>query len=261
MESNSYGMSLGQIFSLAFKRWWIIALAVILGGALMFAYTYFFVQPVYTSEARIGIKIPEMNAYNDSMTGQKVARECSDILRSDITLNKAAQALNAEGTGVEYTGANLRSMISTVVDDDTRFFSVRVNNTDPKEAQRICSAVIDAFNVVIKEHNIINSAEGIVLDDATLPTRPTSPNYTTNTLIGAIVGLVVSFFSMFILGFLKDTVDCEDYIISMYGDKIPVLAVIPDANTRNYGYRRYTKRYGYGYGYGYGYNPEQKSDD
>ena len=261
MESNSYGMSLGQIFSLAFKRWWIIALAVILGGAIMFAYTYFLVQPVYTSEARVGIKIPEMNAYNDSMTGQKVARECADILKSDITLNRAAEKLNETRTGATYTGARLRAMTSTIVDDDTRFFSVRVNSTDPKEAQRVCSAIIESFKVVIKEYNIINAAEGIVLDEATLPGSPTSPNYTTNTLVGAIVGLVISFFSMFVLGFLKDTVDCEDYIISMYGERIPVLAVIPDANSRNYGYRRYTKRYGYGYGYGYGYNPEQKSKD
>lgn len=257
METNSYGMSLGQIFSLAFKRWWIIFVVAVLGAALMFAYTYFLVQPVYTSEARIGIKIPDMNAYNDSMTGQKVARECSDILQSDITLNRAAAALNEGGTS--YTGAALRSMTSTVVDEDTRFFSVKVNNTDPQEAQRICSAVIESFNVAIKEHNIINAAEGIILDEATLPVRPTSPNYVTNTLVGGIIGLVLSFFSMFILGFLKDTVDCEDYIIGIYGDKIPVLAVIPDANSRSYGYRRYTKKYGYGYGYGY--HPSKESKD
>ncbi len=259
MESNTYGMSLGQIFALAFKRWWIILVVAILGAALMFAYTYLFVQPVYTSEARIGIKIPDMNAYNDSMTGQKVARECSDILQSDITLNKAAESLNASGSGTSYTGIKLRSMISTVVDDDTRFFFVKVKSTDPKEAQSVCSAVIVAFNAVIKEQNIINSAEGIILDEATLPTSPTSPNYTTNTLIGSIIGLVISFFSMLFVGFLKDTVDCEDYIIGTYGDKIPVLAVIPDANSRSYGYRRYTKKYGYGYGYGY--HPSQISDD
>lgn len=251
MESNAYTMSLGQIFSIALKRWWIILIATLLGAALMFSYTYFFVQPLYTSEARIGIKIPDMNAYNDSMTGQKVARECSDILQSDITLNRAAQDLNDDGVAIEYTGAHLRKLITTVVDEDTRFFAVMVTSKTPEEAQRVCQAIITSFNIVIKEQNIINSAEGIVLDEATLPASPSSPNMTTNVFVGAIIGLVISLAILLVFAFLKDAVDCEDYIINTYGQKAPMLAVIPDANSRTYGYRRYTKKYGYGYGYGY----------
>ncbi len=252
-------MSLGQIFSLAIKRWWIILIAAIIGAALMFSYTYYFVQPLYTSEARIGVTIPDMNAYNDSMTGQKVARECSDILKSDLTLNRAAEALNNANPDITYTGANLRAMISTVVDEDTRFFSVGVTSRTPKEAQRVCEAVIASFNIVLEERNIINSAEGIVLDDATYPTSPSSPNITTNTLVGAVIGLVISLAALLVIGFLKDSVDGEDYIINAYRNTIPVLAVIPDANSVSRGYRRYSRKYGYGYGYGYGYESTESA--
>ena len=261
MGYNSYGVSLGQIFSLAFKRLWIILIAAVLGAALSFAYTYLWVQPTYTSEARIGIKIPDMNAYNDSLTGQKVAKECSDILKSDLTLNKAAQALNDNNVDITYTSGTLRAMISTVVGEDTRFFSVKVDGDTPEEAQRVCEAVITSFNAVIKEQNIISSAEGIVLDDATLPSAPSSPNMTSNVLLGAIIGLVLSFATMLVLGLLKDSVDSEDYIVNTYGDKLPVLAVIPDASSRAYGYRRYTKRHGYGYGYGYGYTSKKNTEE
>ncbi len=244
-------MSLGQIFSLALKRWWIILIAVVLGAALLFVYTEFFVQPMYTSDALTGVKVPDMNAYNDSMTGQKVARECSDILLSDITLNRAADELNSNGSGVFYTSPRLRGMISTVVDEETRFFEVKVTCNDPREAQRVCQEVINAFNVIIKEKNIINDAEGITLKYATLPTSPSSPNKTTNVLVGALLGFVLSLGALLVVGFFKDSIDGEDYIINAYGEKIPMLAVIPDANAGASGYRKYTKKYGYGYGYGY----------
>ena len=240
-------MSLGQIFSLALKRWWIIVIAMVLGAALMFGYTYYFVAPMYTSRALTGVKVPDMNAYNDSMTGQKVARECSDILMSDITLDKAAAELNSEGAGVFYTAARLRSMISTVVDEETRFFQVHVTNGDAKEAQRVCQKVIESFNVILKEKNIINEAEGITLNYATLPTSPSSPNMTTNTVLGAIIGLVISLGVLLVVGFFKDSIDGEDFLVSVYGDKIPVLAVLPDANTGSAYYKRYAKKYGYGY--------------
>lgn len=260
MESNSHGMSLGQIFAIALKRWWIILIAAVLGAGLMLGYTHYFVQPLYTSEARIGVTIPDMNAYNDSMTGQKVARECSDILRSDLTLNRAASKLNNENPNITYTGANLRAMVSTVVDEETRFFSVRVTSRTPAEAQRVCEAVITSFNVVLKDRNIINSAEGIILDDATYPTSPSSPDMTTNALVGAVIGFVISLAILLVIGFFTDAVDGEDYIINTYGHKVPMLAVIPDANSGSRGYKKYSRKYGYGYGYGYGYEPKGTED-
>ena len=247
MGSNSYVMSLGQIFLLALKRWWIILIAMVLGAALMFGYTYYLVTPMYTSKALTGVKVPDMNAYNDSMTGQKVARECSDILMSDITLDRAAAELNSEGMGIFYTGAKLRSMIGTVVDEETRFFQVHVTNADPKEAQRVCQKVIESFNVILKEKNIINEAEGITLNYATLPTSPSSPNMTTNIVIGALIGLIISFGVLIIIGFFKDSIDGEDFLVSVYGDKIPMLAVLPDANTSSAYYKKYARKYGYGY--------------
>ena len=119
-SNNSYGMSLGQIFSLAIKRWWIILIAVVLGAALLFAYTYFLVEPMYTASARIGIRVMDMNAYNESMTGQKVAKDCAFILMSDITFDMVVNELNGtarkDGTIRNYSNAKLRGMISLALE-------------------------------------------------------------------------------------------------------------------------------------------------
>ena len=70
---------------------------------------------------------------------------------------------------------------------------------------------------------------------------------TTNTVLGAIIGLVISLGVLLVIGFFKDSIDGEDFLVSVYGDKIPVLAVLPDANTSSAYYKRYAKKYGYGY--------------
>ena len=255
MESNSYGMSLGQIFSLAIKRWWIILIAVVLGAALLFAYTYFLVQPVYTASARIGIRVMDMNAYNESMTGQKVAKDCALILMSDITFDIVANELNgtkrADGTIRQYSNANLRGMTSTEIDEDTRFFLVHVTCNDPEEARLVCESIIEAFCEVLDENNFIKDAGGIILNHPTLPSSPSSPNMTSNVILGGAIGFVISLAILVAFAFLKDTMDSEETIISAYGEKIPVLAVIPDANTGAAAYKKYSKKYGYVYGRGY----------
>jgi capsular polysaccharide biosynthesis protein len=252
------------MFSLALKRWWIILIAMVLGAALLFAYTYFLVEPMYTSTARIGIRVVQMNAYNESLTGQKVAKDCSAILLSDVTLDVVADKLNqtsgpakSSGPNPTYSNAKLRGMITTTIDEDTRFFDVSVSSNDPQEAKRVCDAVINAFCSVLKETNYINEAEGIILNYPNMPTSPSSPNKTTNTVIGAIIGLVISLACLLVEGFVNDTIDGEDWIIGAYGDKIPMLAVIPDANSNAAAYKKYTKKYGYGYGHGYAPHEEK----
>lgn len=261
-SNNSYGMSLGQIFSLAIKRWWIILIAVVLGAALLFAYTYFLVEPMYTASARIGIRVMDMNAYNESMTGQKVAKDCAFILMSDITFDMVVNELNGtarkDGTIRNYSNAKLRGMISTEIDEDTRFFRVHVSSSDPEEARLVCESLINAFCVVLDENNFIKDAGGIILNHPTLPSSPSSPNTTSNVILGAAMGFVLSLAALVALSFLKDTMDSEETIISAYGEKIPVLAVIPDANSGAAAYKKYSKKYGYVYGRGYA--PEDTAD-
>ncbi len=265
MNENNYGVSVSQILKPALKRWWVILIATVLGAVLLFGYTYFFVEPMYTSTARIGIKVinDNMSAYNDSLTGQKVANECSDILLSDITLDRVTEELNkpvlskSSGTSVTYTNGKLRGMITTIIDPDTRYFDVNVKGNDPEEVKRVCETVINAFCDVLKEKKLINEAEGIILNYPQVPTGPSSPNLTLNVVIGAMLGAIISLAVFVVIGFFKDSIDGEDWLISEYKDRIPMLAVIPDANSSSGGYKKYAKRYGYGYGY----HPSDKTGD
>ena len=63
---------------------------------------------------------------------------------------------------------------------------------------------------------------------------------------GALVGAILSIAAILIVYFSKDALDGEDWLIETYKDKLPMLAVIPDANSQSKSYRKKYANYGYG---------------
>lgn len=256
MESKSRVLSLNQIFGAMLKRWWVILIATVVGAAAMFAFTYYFVTPLYTTTAKIGVNYVDMSEYQNAVMGQTVAKECSEILVSNVTLEKAAEELNAynfpENGGKAYrtyTADNLHSMLKTYTTTESRYFTVEVTATNPKETKVVCEFVTKAFCDVIEEKGFIKGAEGRIIHHPVEPTAPSSPNLTSKTVVGGTIGFAVAAVVLIAISLFKDLIEGEDWLIETYKDKIPLLAVIPDANSPSGGYKRYAKKYGYGYGY------------
>ena len=65
-----------------------------------------------------------------------------------------------------------------------------------------------------------------VVDSATIPTVPTSPNVTRNVLIGLIAGLVISIIISFVRDYFDVKIKYNEEMTSLGG--YPVLAAIPD---------------------------------
>ena len=254
MTSDSKTLSLGQLVRPIIKNWWIVLIATVVGAAAMLAYTHYLVTPKYTTTAKLGVNYVEMSEYQNAVMGKSIAKECAEILVSNVTLSQAAEELNKysfpENGGKPYrtyTFEKLYSMIRTSTSTESRYFTVEVTATNPKEAKVVCDFVTEAFCKVIDERDFIKGAEGRIIHEPMEPTKPSSPNVRTNVVIGAILGLVISAAVLILVNLFKDLIEGEDWLIEKYKDKIPLLAVIPDANSPSTGYKKYAKRYGYGY--------------
>lgn len=256
MKNQSQTISLNQIFGAMLKRWWVILISAIVGAAAMFTYTYYFVTPKYTTTAKLGVNYVEMSEYQNAVMGKSIAKECAEILVSNISLDKAAEYLNnysfPENGGKAYrtyTFDNLYSMIKTSTTTESRYFTVAVTATNPKEAKVVCEFVTKAFCEVVKDKEFIKGAEGKIIHEPMEPTAPSSPNVMSKTAVGGIIGFAIAAAVLIFISIFKDLIEGEDWLIETYKDKIPLLAVIPDANSPSGGYRKYAKKYGYGYGY------------
>ncbi len=252
MEENVYEVSLGQLFRIALKHWWIILIAILLGAAIAFAYVNFFVTPTYTTYAKVGVSMLNMSDYQGALVGQTLAKQGSDILVSNITLQKAADNLNSysfpENGGVAYrvyTPDNILAMLKTTTSEESPYFDVEIRSTDPNEAKIVCEHVVEAFCEVLDKENIINEGEGKNIHKPVVPKSPSSPNVTLAVVLGALIGMVLSFGTLLVVHFAKDALEGEDWIIETYKENIPVLAVIPDASTANRAYKKYGYKYKY----------------
>ena len=252
MEERNYEISLGQIARVALKHWWIILIAVILGAAIAMVYVNYFVTPSYTTYAKVGIKTENMSDYQSTLVATSIAQEGSDIIASNITLQKAADYLNADETASQYrvyTPDNLLAMLKTSIPNESRFFNVEIKSNDPNEAKIVCDAVVKAFCDILVEKDVMDGAEGKIIHNPVVPRSPSSPNKTLAIVLGALIGFVLSFGALLVAFFIKDALDGEDWLIENYKDQIPMLSVIPDANASAKGYKKYYSKYGYGYGY------------
>lgn len=250
MEEKSYEMSFGQLLRILLKRWWMILIAIVVGIGVAFCYVNYFVTPTYNTYAKVGVNSYEMSSYQEFIAGQSLSKECASILVSNITLERAANSLNAydfaENGGKpyrNYTADVLLSMIKTETSEDTRYFNVRVTSIYPEETRIVADAVTKSFCEVLEEEDIIKGGEGKIIHRPVTPSSPSSPNVAVTLVLGAIIGAVIMVAILVVIHICKDALDSEDWLVETYREKIPLLAVIPDINQQNKGYyKKYYKR-------------------
>ncbi len=244
MEENVYEVSLGKLLVRVLRYWWALLLTVVVGIAIAVGYTRFFVTPMYTSAASLSVS-GNVTSYQDVVLGHTFAKDGVDIIKSGLTLNMAAEKLNDPQheyyTEANETAGSILPMISTYTSEGSRFFDVYVKSPDPEHARKVASAVIDSFCELLAQGNIIDGGKATIVDYPAKPESPSSPNIAANAVIGALAGLVLGVGALLIIGYSRDVLEGEDWLIEAYNEKIPLLATIPDAGTSSYGYSKYAK--------------------
>jgi capsular exopolysaccharide synthesis family protein len=108
---------------------------------------------------------------------------------------------------------------------------VVVTSSDPYEANRIATAI----EVLLPDRisNIIEGTSAKVVDSPVVPTTPSSPSYTKNTILGFLVGFLLSVAFILLREIFDVTIrEEEDVKLSC---SLPVLTAVPDMLTKNKG--------------------------
>lgn len=235
------------LVKLLWKKTWIIAIATVLLGAVMFAYSMFFVTPQYKATAMMYVNNTSLSfggtTVSISPTELTAARSLLDtyvvILKTRTTFEKVIEA-----SGVDRTYKELMNMVSAASVNDTDVFSITVTSSDPAEAELIADTIVDILPDRISD--IVDGSSVRIVDHAVLPAARSSPSHTRNAMIGMMLGLVLSVAVIIIVDLMDTSVRGEEYLTQKYD--IPVLAVIPDANNSKKSYGRYRKTGYYDYG-------------
>lgn len=115
-------------------------------------------------------------------------------------------------------------MISAAPVNETEIFEIIVTSTDPQEAEDIADAI--AYILPKRITSIIEGTSAKIVDSAVTPVRPSSPNYTQNTMIGFLLGLLLSIVVIVLREVFAVTIRAEEDIAR--GCSYPVLATVPN---------------------------------
>ena len=239
-QNDGMEIDLKRLLDAVLGKAWLIGLVALVMAVLTFVGTFLFVTPLYQSTAMFYV-----NNSDISVGSTTLSLTSSDISASRGLVDTYIVILGTRETlldVIDYAGANvsyskLKGMIQAEAVDDTEVFRVTVTSPDPAQAEQLANAV--AYILPKRISTIIEGTSAKVVDAAVIASQPSSPNYAKNTVLGFLIGLVLSVGVIVLRTLFDITIRNEEDIAQSC--KAPVLAAVPDMEHSATG--------GYYYGY------------
>ena len=145
----------------------------------------------------------------DVQTGTQLTQEYMELVKSRTVLEEVISVLNLEMEPEELSDA-----ITTSNPDNTRILTIQVEDEDPEVAREIADAVRESASNTIQDIMEIDAVNTV--EEANLPTTPSSPSVFRNTAIGGFIGIVIAMGIIVLIYVFDDTIktpeDVENYL-------------------------------------------------
>ena len=238
-KKEELDIDLLRLWSAIIKRFFVILLVAVLGGAASLAYTMYAVTPMYSSSVMFYVNNASpagdpsgILSTGDVVTSKYLVESYTVVLKTKGTMDEVIAYANSDRSYYEVVG-----MISAQAVNETELLRVTISSPDPKEAMELVNAI--AHVLPERVPTIINNSSAKVVEYGVLPTAPSSPSYSRNTILGAVIAAV------FVIGIivLKELFDVsikdEDDVerVCTY----PILATVPDVSAMKKGKGRKVK--------------------
>ncbi|MBQ4140355.1 MAG: hypothetical protein IJD70_03360 [Clostridia bacterium] len=236
-----YSVDLLQIIKSLWKRAWVIAICAILAGILGFSIAAFGITPKYSSSVMLYVNngtfsVGDIFSISEINGARSLVDTYIVMLDNRTTYNKVI-----EKAKVSYDFEELQDMVVAESVNGTEVMRITVTTTDPYEAADIANAIAIVLPERIGE--IIEGSSMEVVDSGAVNLKKVAPSVTGFTVVGLLVGAIISVLVLIVFDMLDDTIRSEEYILQNYD--YPILAKIPDLNgsdSKSYGYYYQSKK-------------------
>ena len=155
----------------------------------------------------------------DLNIGQSISGDYVELLKTRPIVEGVIQEQD-----LDYSYNQLVNMLSLSVVNNTRIIKIDATSTDPKEAMNIANAI--AEKGVSELPKLMETPAPHIAEYAIVPVNKSSPSLTKNTMIGALLGLLIML-GLFTIQFLMDdTFKTAEEIEREFG--VMPLTVIPE---------------------------------
>ena len=219
-------ISLASLMRLCWRNLKWLVLGLVIGALLMFAVSTFVITPTYQSSADLFVtsytSFEDGSISSAALAGsQALTYSYAEVLKNNVVLKAVAEDVN-NTLGTNLSSAKIKGMISFTIPEDTNILRISCVSTSQTTAEAVCNSLGALAPIKLKETcevgtcNMIGPATKAIV---------AGPNTTLNTMLGAMVGLILVV-AVVVIRWMTDTTIKGKEDLSERTD-VPVLAEIP----------------------------------
>ena len=226
---NEQEIDLLELGKQILKHSLLILILSILIGAGAFGLSKYVISPKYEANTSMIVSSSKQNIdqnnpqadveLNQINANRALVSTYSEIVKSRGIADKVIANLNLDMDYEEFT-----DMVSIEPVKDTQIISVKVVDTIAQRAADIANETSMIFKDSITQ--IMNVDNVQILDKATLPEEPSSPNVIIYTVVGFVLGFILGIGISVIKEVSNTRVKTSEEVTEAFD--IPVLGLIPD---------------------------------
>ena len=179
----------------AFKKYivWIVAVSLV-STIVAWVYSTYFVTQIYSTSVSLCVFPKESDNSSRRTTGVTTGELAADASIANpyqvlITSKPVMEAVSKD-LGGDITPSTIRSMITAEVQNGTQIINVTIRGADPQLITDVGNSLADVAPGVLNE--LAHGGEMVAIDHATMPKKLSSPNTFFNTILGFVLGLLLS---------------------------------------------------------------------
>jgi capsular polysaccharide biosynthesis protein len=205
------------------KRWKIVVLIVLVITIITTFVSFFLVKPKYEASTKVFVGKESSNetkdyTSNDVQMYQQLLKTYTDVI---LTKDFVENAI--EGESITSSKEEILSNLNITPKTNTQILEIKYLSYDKEEAKLVVEEVANEF--IIVSTKLISNANVQIIEKATLPENPVSPNKMRNISIATALGIIIGMGVAIILEFMDTTFSCKEDIEKEIG--LPILGVIP----------------------------------
>jgi len=215
-------INIKDLLVLIIKKWWVIAVCIIICFSIAYTWTNYFVDPIYSPSTTLyvgkdvsseGIQTSDLNL------GLILIDDYREIAKSKLVSNEVISELGLENISAH----SLSKRIEVTQKNESRVIQISVRDTDPQRAMVLTNKVAEVLKKKIVEIMQIENVQ--IIDKAEVDYTPLSPNKVLNYVIAVLLGFITGLGLIILIKYFDNTIKTIEDVQKYLG--LPVIGIIP----------------------------------
>lgn len=231
-DKNEVEINLADVFQILLSKWVFILIAGLVAALIVGLATHFFIKKKYSAHTTMYVFANSEENQTGTISSSELAaadnliKTYQVIVKSNSVLDVVAERFNAEHP--EHASRNVTASFLSRVTSVSVPTGTKLIQIDIKTENSVLSAdIANTFAKYVPDQIVrITKAGGVeIVDYATVPRSPSSPNLTRNVVIGFAAGFILAAIIFLLRAYLDTTIYTVEEVQKV--SNCPVIGTIP----------------------------------